>query len=259
MIKFFRKIRQRLLTENKFSKYFLYAIGEIFLVVIGILIALQINNWKEEKQLSNSEHLYLESLNTEFIENLKEINKAIHSNNVIVGGFKQLLIYFNTSDIQDIKEKNISIALWDALNGYAIYAPTEGVLTEMINSGKIKILKNSKLRQQLSSYNQFQIELKFQEESIKERKMSGVLQIVIDHGSIKRIIRDINEGDEILGVSDSLLKEPFSNKKLFELRKLENEIIVIQGYSVYLTDFFYTLLKSKIEGILKSIEKELEK
>jgi len=50
MIKFFRKIRQRLLTENTFSKYLLYAIGEIILVVIGILIALQINNWKEHKQ-----------------------------------------------------------------------------------------------------------------------------------------------------------------------------------------------------------------
>ena len=47
MIKFFRKIRQRLLSENKFSKYLFYAIGEIVLVVIGILIALQVNNKNE--------------------------------------------------------------------------------------------------------------------------------------------------------------------------------------------------------------------
>ncbi len=45
MIKFFRKILQRLLTENKFSKYLLYAVGEILLIVIRILIALSINNW----------------------------------------------------------------------------------------------------------------------------------------------------------------------------------------------------------------------
>ncbi|MFD2917130.1 DUF6090 family protein [Psychroserpens luteus] len=50
MIKFFRKIRQKMLTENKFSKYLLYAIGEIILVVIGILIALSINNWNQDKQ-----------------------------------------------------------------------------------------------------------------------------------------------------------------------------------------------------------------
>ena len=50
MIKFFRHIRQKLLTENKFSKYLLYAVGEILLVVIGILIALQINNWNERRK-----------------------------------------------------------------------------------------------------------------------------------------------------------------------------------------------------------------
>ena len=50
MIKFFRKIRQQLLTENKFSKYMIYAIGEIILVVIGILIALGINNWNENRK-----------------------------------------------------------------------------------------------------------------------------------------------------------------------------------------------------------------
>ncbi len=53
MIKFFRKIRQRLLTENKFSKYLLYAIGEIALVVIGILIALSINNWNEGRKIQD--------------------------------------------------------------------------------------------------------------------------------------------------------------------------------------------------------------
>ena len=59
MIKFFRKIRQKLISENKFSKYLIYAIGEIVLVVIGILIALQINNWNEQRksnQLSKEFH-----------------------------------------------------------------------------------------------------------------------------------------------------------------------------------------------------------
>ncbi|MFT5941322.1 hypothetical protein [Sediminicola arcticus] len=54
MIKLFRRIRQNLLTENKFNKYLLYAIGEIVLVVIGILIALQINNLNEESKINTS-------------------------------------------------------------------------------------------------------------------------------------------------------------------------------------------------------------
>ena len=50
MLHFFRQLRQRFLTENRFSKYLLYAIGEILLVVVGILIALQVNNWNEERK-----------------------------------------------------------------------------------------------------------------------------------------------------------------------------------------------------------------
>ena len=50
MINFFRKIRKQLANENKFQKYFRYAFGEILLVVIGILIALQVNNWNENRK-----------------------------------------------------------------------------------------------------------------------------------------------------------------------------------------------------------------
>jgi hypothetical protein len=59
MIKFFRKIRQNLLTQGKTGKYFKYAIGEIVLVVIGILIALGINNWNEHRKNKESEKIIL--------------------------------------------------------------------------------------------------------------------------------------------------------------------------------------------------------
>ena len=77
MIKFFRKIRQNLLMENKTGKYFKYAIGEIVLVVIGILIALQINNWNENRK----DYASLNNYNKNLIEDLKkdsvDINKSI--------------------------------------------------------------------------------------------------------------------------------------------------------------------------------------
>ena len=66
MIKFFRGIRQNLLSEGKTGKYFKYAIGEIILVVAGILIALQVNSWKEESEARNYELKIL-------AENLKQI------------------------------------------------------------------------------------------------------------------------------------------------------------------------------------------
>ena len=70
MITLFRRFRQRLLSENKFSKYLIYAIGEIILVVIGILIALQVNNWNQNRIDSKIEKQLL----TELLENL-EVNE----------------------------------------------------------------------------------------------------------------------------------------------------------------------------------------
>jgi len=68
MIKFFRHIRKSLLEENKMGKYFKYAIGEIILVVIGILIALQINNWNENKKERAFENKMLQEIRKELIQ-----------------------------------------------------------------------------------------------------------------------------------------------------------------------------------------------
>ena len=65
MIRFFRQIRQRLLTDNKFSKYLLYAVGEILLVVIGILIALQVDNWNEDREKNEAFQLALSQVYTD--------------------------------------------------------------------------------------------------------------------------------------------------------------------------------------------------
>ena len=78
MIKFFRKIRQNLLTENKFSKYLLYAIGEIFLVVVGILIAFQVNNWNEQNKLKVEEKKLLRSFKISLEEDVKSLKYYIN-------------------------------------------------------------------------------------------------------------------------------------------------------------------------------------
>jgi len=74
MIKFFRRIRQKLVAENRFSKYLLYAIGEIILVVIGILIALQINNNNENRKAKAKERVLIEQLLNDFKKNQEGID-----------------------------------------------------------------------------------------------------------------------------------------------------------------------------------------
>lgn len=76
MITFFRRIRQRLFSENKFSKYLGYAIGEIVLVVIGILIALSINNWNEQRKANDKERATLMNL----LQDLKADSLSFRNN-----------------------------------------------------------------------------------------------------------------------------------------------------------------------------------
>ena len=74
MIKFFRHIRKSLLEQNKMGKYFKYAIGEIILVMIGILLALQVNNWNNNRIAQNEEKEVITKLHNDFLENKKNLN-----------------------------------------------------------------------------------------------------------------------------------------------------------------------------------------
>ncbi|MGB0916571.1 MAG: DUF6090 family protein [Flavobacteriales bacterium] len=77
MIRFFRKIRQQMLAENKFTKYLIYALGEIVLVVIGILIALQINNWNEQRKLQSKVASIYAIVKGDLLSDIENIDKVL--------------------------------------------------------------------------------------------------------------------------------------------------------------------------------------
>jgi hypothetical protein len=148
MINFFRKIRQQLLTENKFSKYLLYAIGEIVLVVIGILIALQINNWNESQKDRKAENKALISLKQEFDENDKLLNKLLI---IRKKQEKQGRTYLQliTDDTIPITQK-IAASTLDINN--SIWGVTNTVLNGLVNSGGIDRIQNDSLKVLLSNW-----------------------------------------------------------------------------------------------------------
>jgi len=97
MIKFFRKIRQQLLTENKFSKYLIYAIGEIILVVIGILIALSINNWNEDRKTHLHDMEFLNNLKVELSVDIAALTAKITEYQRINGNIKNTVTLFDSA------------------------------------------------------------------------------------------------------------------------------------------------------------------
>ena len=147
MIKFFRKIRQKMLTENKISKYLIYAIGEIILVVIGILIALSINNWNEEKNTKAEESKILSEIKATLETDIYTINANISDANKSIESIQII-----KKQIQLAKPTNDSL-------GYH-FAQFLEWSTSNINTGPYETLKtkgldlisNDKLRNEIINY-----------------------------------------------------------------------------------------------------------
>ncbi|WP_432411181.1 DUF6090 family protein [Rasiella sp. SM2506] len=150
MIKFFRKIRYDLIGKNKTGKYLKYAIGEIILVVIGILVALQINNWNEHRKITHAEIEILHNLKTELkfnLEELKKINKQ-HTSEFEDGMY--LLHLFGT-DVSNLSELKLDSLISNAFSGFSFEAK-DGYIKSLIASNKIDYLQNSELKSYISSF-----------------------------------------------------------------------------------------------------------
>lgn len=150
MIKFFRHIRKQLLSENKFSKYLIYAIGEIILVVIGILIALQINNWNEKSKLKIEETRLLKQLNVEFKDNKKKLETVNAKNKAVLKNLDKILALIPI----DTASTNLDSLSQYIFNTYDFntFDPIQGTIDELKN-GTFKVITNDTLRNLLLSWN----------------------------------------------------------------------------------------------------------
>ena len=149
MINFFRKIRKKLADDGKPLKYLRYAFGEILLVVVGILIALNINNWNENRKAEKLELKILKELKGEFTKNQVELDSAIAAHQLIKDISKELSeIIGQESVITDIEKFNklASITIFPPK-----YDPSDGVLNAVISSGDLSLFENDELKYSLSS------------------------------------------------------------------------------------------------------------
>ena len=149
MIKFFRKIRQNLISEGKTGKYMTYAFGEIVLVMIGILLALQVNNWNESQKAKQKEQYYL----TKLEENLKQdtllLNREVERIKVKLKNIKTLSLF------NDRPKDSLEILLVNALLSTNGFSPEITTWENLQNTGKIDIINNQALVDSLYIYHNF--------------------------------------------------------------------------------------------------------
>ena len=135
MIKFFRKIRYNLMETGKTGKYFKYAIGEIILVVIGILIALQINNWNENRQKKNLERDYLSEIKENLVRDTLNINKTLHFSSKKIDSIVNSLALFEQAKKGLPYFKTFSPKM-ATLTDHVIFEPVRTGFDNMVSSEK---------------------------------------------------------------------------------------------------------------------------
>ena len=149
MIKFFRKVREKMLSENKFSKYLIYAIGEIILVVIGILIALSINNWNEARKINQQEKAYIKRLLLESKQDIATFNNEIErleNNNQKIVNLSKAFENKNSTDSILVLRAN-DYVIFGSL--YPVFNPSTTTYKDLSSTGNLSVIKNTQLRDQI--------------------------------------------------------------------------------------------------------------
>ena len=258
MIKFFRKIRHKLLTKNKFSRYLIYAIGEIILVVIGILIALQINNWNEFKKERESEKIIL----NEISENLKFDLKDFESN---IANLKNKAI--SAKSILKIIDNNSPYN--DSIGYFFYYLKTYPHFSNksngynLLKSKGVDIIQNDSIRKHITDLyeDRYQYLKTYEKERIDynntlENKVSPY------YGTRTLSKDNIPKSLIIKGSVKSLVElEFFRNIRNYDLLKKDLELhgIIkdIETWATILSEFHNKIRNDVIE-LISQIEKELK-
>ena len=151
MIRLFRNIRKQLAMENNTSKYLKYAIGEIVLVVIGILIALQINNWNERRNDRIEEQKFLTRFEAEITTNIESISNSIMLNK---NRMQRAEFLMKTIDSPELVENSPSYFIRSIEHaGYTFYPViSDNTFQEIKSSGKLSLIINEKIRSSLQQY-----------------------------------------------------------------------------------------------------------
>jgi len=250
MIKFFRNIRQNLLSEGKTGKYVKYAIGEIVLVVIGILFALQINNWNENRKLNKQELQLLESLLKEFTYNKTEIERSITKAQLIQKRCEAIMENTGNREMRLSKKESDSLMNF-GLTNIITYDASNGILSDVINSGKIQIIKNENLKNLLSSWNGILNDVKEDETWAVNERNTIVYPFLFKNYNYTNLTEDWRGNNSITSGFAT------DYKAIYNLLEFEN-LVNSQRIWNSKNERNYKFLKGKIEEIIAICNHEID-
>lgn len=242
MIKFFRHIRKSLLMENKTGKYFKYAIGEIVLVVIGILIALQINNWNEQRKKVQVEIHTLVDIKSDIQENIQNLENGIdmlievNMNTLKVISYCEHKTSYSDSD-QSVF--NSFYGFWDPDFTYAAF--------ENLKNQGVNLISKESLRKSLINLHEVEMDI-LDISEVKRQNM--IFENIILPIQKRYFFRDINSDSEIWALVPSNYKEMINDPEFYAVC---TEIAYRQTRSLAR----FRAFNIKAKNVIDQIDKEL--
>ena len=239
--------------KNKTGKYLKYAIGEIALVVIGILIALQVNNWNEIRKQNNNGVNVLVKLEKEFIENQILLNKIIPLHKRTVYSNNRLLEFVSPNPNQ---EKIDSLGYYvNDLSFIPKYTPNKSVLNSVISSGDINFIGNEKITYQITNWNGKIEEYNYWISVVSSITMDMILLYTVKNYPMKNMnsMKGLEHFDD-----SSLSKFIFDQSRFLSSMELENMVELRRLISIQLRESANEIQMVQDE-IIQLIKTELNK
>ena len=250
MIKFFRNIRYDLMQNNKMGKYFKYAIGEIVLVVIGILIALQINNLNNKTIESEREIKYLKSIKIDLKKDIQSLDVNIAFRQKKSLGIEEIIKQINGQPIQDLDKAAINVV---STLYQENFRPSNVTYYDLVSSGNMNLISDDSIKMYL-----FDLSLLYQSNAYNnEHETSEYAE------NVSKSIFDLIDLERLMPVFDGvktaeqLQLSAADFRALFESQKYKNGCVVLKWTSGEFVKI-YEFIKVKSLRLIELIDLKLE-
>lgn len=251
MIKIFRNLRHQLFHDSPFTRYLLYALGEIILVVIGILIALQINNWNESQKGHRQGLSYLQDLERDLQSDITTLEERITGNGQRLQNIDSILHQLRTrkeltaQDIHIFLERNIS------LTSESYFVPETSTIKQIESSSSGDLIRNKEVRDQIFRY--------YSNNERSEKNMEVSLQLYQHHFITEKIAKGALNNKYIFQAKFGVTL-PLNELNINALADNEDYLFALLAKSQATSgqNAEYRKLKSTAENILSKIKEVLD-
>lgn len=257
MIRIFSHLRRSLSGPGNTGKYLRYALGEIALVVLGILIALQIDSWNQNRQDRKQEQVVLNQLLDEYTSNLEQLKSKMYIRREVIKS-AYILLQYRKMEPESIHPDSFNLYLSRVITR-PTFDPILGVTYELSNSGKLYLIRNATLRNRLASFSSLLNEVHEEEQVIFADVQTKFTPFIREQYQLGRVLSEFLQDETFTSHFTLSTSQEYNNiRDLFGQTDLK-PILLHPDFEDHLaemiTNTIYTNQQS--QGVLEKIEEIL--